>query len=239
MALIIGTNSCSRKWNNTPKHVDPEDSRVVMSAYIKQLSDDRDPLAIARDPSVAPSFVPLAIDAQTQDLLPAAMQCTIKYAWCALLDEEEADKLKALVDVISGSLSMLIQPPHNQPYDLTVLTQTRILDEINQTNLLDWSSCAMIRLRPASKSTLASLYRLFRTLSEIVPHHEIEMRLHDYAPEWHKFRIHLSVAGFVGPASSFTSRQQLYDTCLNAWFKISQILRLESTLLDYNRAIPT
>ncbi|KDN33579.1 hypothetical protein RSAG8_13330, partial [Rhizoctonia solani AG-8 WAC10335] len=104
MALIIGTNQISRKWNDTPKHVDPEDSRVIMTAYIKQISDDRDPLAVARDPSITPSFVPLATDVQTQDLLPKVMQCTIKYAWCAILDEEEEDKLEALVDVICGSL---------------------------------------------------------------------------------------------------------------------------------------
>ncbi|CAE6452498.1 unnamed protein product [Rhizoctonia solani] len=104
MALIIGSNQCSRKWNDTPKHVDSEDSRTIMSAYIKQISDDRHPLAVARDPSIAPSFVPLAMDAQTQDLLPKVMECTIKYAWFALLDEEEADKLEALVDIICGSL---------------------------------------------------------------------------------------------------------------------------------------
>ncbi|EUC61199.1 hypothetical protein RSOL_387500, partial [Rhizoctonia solani AG-3 Rhs1AP] len=104
MALIIGSNQCSRKWNDTPKHVDSEDSRTIMTAYIKQISDDRHPLAIARDPSIAPIFIPLATDAQTQDLLPKVMQCTIKYAWFAILDEEEADKLEALVDVVCGSL---------------------------------------------------------------------------------------------------------------------------------------
>ncbi|CAE6421791.1 unnamed protein product, partial [Rhizoctonia solani] len=106
--LMINSHECTRKWNDTPKHVDPEDSRVMMSAYIKQLSDDRDPMEVARDPSIIPSFVPLVTDAKTQDLLPQAMQCTVKYGWCTLLDEYEADKLEALVDVICGSLSLMI-----------------------------------------------------------------------------------------------------------------------------------
>ncbi|CAE6500233.1 unnamed protein product [Rhizoctonia solani] len=153
MMFVMSTTNCSQKWNNTPKHVDAEDSRLMMSSYIKQLSDNRDPILIARDPSINPTFISLVTDAQTQDLLPEVMKCTIKYGWFALLDEEEADKLEGLNDIIFGGLWWLFQPPHNRPYRLKEITQTQLIDAMHGGDFLDWVACILTRLGPASRTS--------------------------------------------------------------------------------------
>ncbi|CAE6490263.1 unnamed protein product [Rhizoctonia solani] len=102
---VISSNACYGDWISTPKHVDAEDSRTIMTAFIKRLSECSDPVhLIMEDASMMLRFVPLAIDAQTQDLLPEVLKHSIEYGWLVLLAQENKDEIRLLVNTLLPSL---------------------------------------------------------------------------------------------------------------------------------------
>ncbi|CAE7132425.1 unnamed protein product [Rhizoctonia solani] len=68
-----------------PRHVDPEDSRVISTAFIRQLTAGDDPdILRRREPCTMLRLVPLAIDIKAQSLIPDVVGCIIEYGWFAL-----------------------------------------------------------------------------------------------------------------------------------------------------------
>ncbi|CAE6523355.1 unnamed protein product [Rhizoctonia solani] len=72
-------------WSRNAKHVDAEDSRLLMTALIKRLpiGDDRS-VFVTREPSVMFRLITISTDPETQDLLPGAIRCAIEYGWAML-----------------------------------------------------------------------------------------------------------------------------------------------------------
>ncbi|CUA78358.1 hypothetical protein RSOLAG22IIIB_13096 [Rhizoctonia solani] len=102
---VISSNPCYGDWITTPKHVDPEDSRWIMTAFIKRLSERSypEPL-IEEDASMMLHFVPLATDALTQDIIPAVLKHAIEYGWLVLLAQEDQDEIKRPVHSLLPAL---------------------------------------------------------------------------------------------------------------------------------------
>jgi hypothetical protein len=75
-------------WTLTPKQVDVEDSRLIMTLFIESCRRSR-PGTVSRSPDLLLRLIPFAIDAGSQDILPEVLKRAIMYAWAALLDLEK------------------------------------------------------------------------------------------------------------------------------------------------------
>ncbi|CAE6450613.1 unnamed protein product [Rhizoctonia solani] len=86
---IIYTNIVDyATWIQTPKHIDEEDSSLIMTTFIKRVdnNDGSDTsLLVGHHPTVLAQLVPFAIDVHSHDLLPEVLRCSIKSGWLWLL----------------------------------------------------------------------------------------------------------------------------------------------------------
>ncbi|CAE6405340.1 unnamed protein product [Rhizoctonia solani] len=122
------SSSCDICWSRTnismhPKHVDSQDSRCIMTAFIYIMTGEDKNLLLARDPYIMLRLVPLATNVETQDLLPEVIRLTIVYGWAMLTDLDDEDEIEIFIQCFVGCLQSLIRPPHNRPYTLTPMTQ--------------------------------------------------------------------------------------------------------------------
>ncbi|KAG8713780.1 hypothetical protein FRC08_012816 [Ceratobasidium sp. 394] len=238
---VIDTTKIIDAWTDTPKHTDAQDSRLIMAAFIHTLSGGEKDLFLMRDPYVMFRLVPLATDADTQDLLPEVIRLTIEYGWSIILDLEDGHDTEAYIRTFFGCLCGLIRPPHNCPYILTSRTRSQIIDVLCSGDFLDLTARAMLRLKPARSSleaginrrTLVPLAFFFEALAEAVPESELERRFGDYVPDWWKFNQLLYIIEFGIPAVPSTSHQEHYDLCMETWLQIAQFLGLESAIIEF------
>ncbi|KAG8684349.1 hypothetical protein FRC08_013741 [Ceratobasidium sp. 394] len=237
----VDANKIVDTWTDTPKHMDAQDSRLIMTAFIHTLSGEDKRLLLTRDPYIMLRLVALATDADTQDLLPEVIRLTIEYGWSMLLDLEDDDDVEAFIQCLFGSLYGLIRPPHNRPYTLTSLTQSQIIDVLRNSDFLDLTARAIIRLKPArsfpeaelNRATLGALISVFKRLAKAIPESELERNFGDYVHNWWKFNQHLLVIEYGIPAAPSTSHQKHYDFCMEIWLQIGQSLSLEPAIDEF------
>lgn len=102
---VIDAIPTDERWTGTAKHVDVDDSRLIMTSFIKQLSNENDPRILKQqDATMMLRFVPLAVDAQTQDLLPEVLKWSIEYGWCVLLEFGEKDQVESFIQIAFAGL---------------------------------------------------------------------------------------------------------------------------------------
>ncbi|KDN34801.1 hypothetical protein RSAG8_12136, partial [Rhizoctonia solani AG-8 WAC10335] len=205
---VISSNPCYGDWIYKAKHVDANDSRWIMTAFINRLSRRSDPEhPTMEDASMMLRYVPLATDAQTQDLLPEVVKLVIEHGWLVLLARDNNDEIRLL---------------------------TRIIDAIRKGDLLDWMAFAMYKLDPTpaafGERSVQAMSGFFGTLAKTVPRSELERAFQDYSPDWRKFYRHLKATG----SSINIPCRQYYSTCLDIWYQIAQSLGLERALHKYD-----
>ncbi|CAE7178948.1 unnamed protein product [Rhizoctonia solani] len=102
---VISSSPCYGGWINTAKHVDAEDSRWIMTSFIKRLSERSDPDdLIKEDVSMMLRYVPLSTDTLTQDLLPEVLKYSIEYGWSLLLAREDKNEIRLAVHTLLPTL---------------------------------------------------------------------------------------------------------------------------------------
>ncbi|KAG8728686.1 hypothetical protein FRC11_010427, partial [Ceratobasidium sp. 423] len=80
-------------WTGTAKHVDVEDSQLIMAVFIRLISNSPEPDFLAtRHPLLILRLVSLSVDVDSQGLLPDVIKCTLEYAWSALNYLEKAEE---------------------------------------------------------------------------------------------------------------------------------------------------
>ncbi|CAE7101422.1 unnamed protein product [Rhizoctonia solani] len=189
-----------QEWMNTPKHVDIEDSRLILNSFIKQLSEGDDPDILAKqDPSMMLRFVSLAIDTSTQDLLPEVLRWTIQHGWSSLLGVDDMAAIDTLFTMHFNSMSWLIRPPHNLPAHLTSRTREQIISAVIDGDFLDWTARMMLRLNPEhfTSKDMQIVTFFFSSLAEMAPQAKLGHRFQDYVPDWQKLKSHLFATGYA------------------------------------------
>ncbi|CAE6405914.1 unnamed protein product [Rhizoctonia solani] len=199
-------------WHPTkiiPMHVDAEDSRTIMTSFIKRLSlnDDMDMIK-RRDPTVMLRIVPRAADEACEDLLPEVIRQTIKYGWAYVIavtpDEERlsgdmSDQFNTFVHMQFTSLMVLAKPYEFDSYSLSPSIRTQILDVVKQEDLLDWTIRMIIRLNGSNPNrrsdALNVTHAFFVALCKGVASSELEYYFLDYVPDWLKLGRHLQILG--------------------------------------------
>ncbi|CAE6499631.1 unnamed protein product [Rhizoctonia solani] len=229
------------RWSSTPKHVDLEDSRLIMTSFIKQLSNEDDPdILVKQDATMMLRFVPLAVDTNSQDLLPEVWKWTIQYGWSVLLEFNESPQVESFMQMAFAGLSWLISPPLNRPCRLTPSTRSQIMDTIYEGELLDWTAYAMTRLDPAQllrEASLTSILVFFDNLARVVSKNALAHRFRDYVPNWHKFASHLVITMNGLGAVTSLKHKKYYERCVVTWRKVGSIFGLEQ-IKDYEAKAP-
>ncbi|KAG8711270.1 hypothetical protein FRC11_003242 [Ceratobasidium sp. 423] len=121
---------------DTLKHVDLEDSRLIMTAFIQMMtiSSSSD---LIQSPELAHilQFIPLATDAGSQNLLPEIIQCIVDYGWSMLLDlESKGKRIGAVVENLCVSL--------------VLSTQRQIVETLYTSDVVDWAARVIATLNP-------------------------------------------------------------------------------------------
>ncbi|CAE6481117.1 unnamed protein product, partial [Rhizoctonia solani] len=151
MLHVIDANPCYIEWNDSPKHVNVVDSRLIMSAFSRRLSDDHEAdLLVAPEAVLMLRLVALSTDVDTQDLLPGVIQCAIKLGWAVLLSPDFDNDIGTFVQVLFQALRMLISPTHTRPYRLLPHIRTQIVEVIHESDALDLTAHALIHVNPSS-----------------------------------------------------------------------------------------
>ncbi|KAG8713779.1 hypothetical protein FRC08_012815 [Ceratobasidium sp. 394] len=221
LRVVHATTITFDMWIKTPKHIDTEDSRSIMAAFINTLSGDDEGLLLTETPHIMLRLVSLATDAATQELLPEVIRLTIEYDWSGLLNMSNQYSIEAFVWCLFGSMYGLIRPLHVRPYALTVWVRSQIINIMHKHDFLDLTARAIISLKPAKSSSeaelnheiLGGLVHVFEGLARAVPESELERRFRDYVPNWWKFHYHL-ITEYGMPAVPSTSHQEHYDLCM-------------------------
>ncbi|CAE6479022.1 unnamed protein product [Rhizoctonia solani] len=118
-----------------------------MTAFIKKISgremlNDR----ISRAPGTMLRLVSLAINTDTQDLLPSVLALTIDSGWALSLELRPTEELEPIASMILTAMSWMICPPHRQRYKLTLATQRGLIRSIRNDELVDWIAHVITRL---------------------------------------------------------------------------------------------
>ncbi|CAE6522612.1 unnamed protein product [Rhizoctonia solani] len=237
---VVDSNKIVDKWQMHPKHVDPQDSRCIMTALIYIIAGEDKDLLSARDPYIMLRFVPLATDVETQDLLPEVILLTIVYCWAMLTDLDDEDEIEIFIQCFVGCLQSLIHPPHNRPYSLTPMTQAQIIDTMHDSDFLDLMARSIIRLKTGQSRShtelnfgiLRGLGVFFNDLLRAVPEINLAESFEDYVPIWWKVNQHLLTTKFSIPTLPI-SHEYHYDQCAVTWLEIAEILSLKWAIDNY------
>ncbi|CAE7227416.1 unnamed protein product [Rhizoctonia solani] len=232
MKIIYANSQEFAEWTKTTKHIDEEDSRLIVAAAINQVANYEDSdisLLLAHGPAVLTQLVPFAMDARSQDLLPEVLRSLIQSGWLWLLEMVDNDNSEAFIQMFFPTIVSMIRPHHNQSYQLSPSTQTKVMDVIYDGDLINLSACAMIRLNPANTETFAVriIPAFFRVLAETLPEDELRRHLWDYAPDWDRFYTHLEVVAYGIPTSPSSRYQEHYRICIYTWSEIAHLLDFE------------
>ncbi|CUA77985.1 hypothetical protein RSOLAG22IIIB_06908 [Rhizoctonia solani] len=147
---VIDANKCADDWFVTPKHIDADDSRFILCAYLRTMTLYKD-IYTTLHPPVMLRLVALSVDDSSQDMLPEVVRWTIEYGWRRFLSlDDEEDNFEMFIHLFVSSLSFLLLPPLDNEVRLVPSTQSKIIDTMHKGGLLDWVARALIRLRPPS-----------------------------------------------------------------------------------------
>ncbi|CUA69514.1 hypothetical protein RSOLAG22IIIB_08521 [Rhizoctonia solani] len=184
-------------WSGTPKHVDAEDSRTIMSAFIQQVTAGHDPdILRGKEPAMMLQLIPFSIHPDVQTLIPEVMRCTIHYGWTVLLEiYQRSNRIGGLVEVLFDCLRyreperIMICPSQVQKYHLELSTQKQIIEVLYDQDLPDLTARIIIELDPLnpklSKNVCMSIFEFFEELFDIVEtKSDLEKRFRHYVPEW-------------------------------------------------------
>ncbi|KEP47723.1 hypothetical protein V565_146200 [Rhizoctonia solani 123E] len=219
-------------WTQTPKHIDGEDSSLIMTAFIKQVDnyDESDiSLLVGNGPTVLAQLIPFAIDAHSHDLLPEVLRCSIQSGWLWLLGMEDYSDSETLIKMLFPTLVWLIRP-RDQLTRLPLSTQMKIVDVLHDGDLINLSACAIIRLSPAKTEpesfTTKIITGFFRILTEALPENELRRRFWDFAPDWVRFYEHINIVAYGIPTVPSPQHQEHYRAYINTWVQIASSLDL-------------
>ncbi|KAG8709217.1 hypothetical protein FRC08_018478 [Ceratobasidium sp. 394] len=227
-------------WTESPKHIDVQDSRLIMTAFIHALSGGDKSLLLTEAPYMMLRLVSLATDAATQDLIPEVIRLTIEYDWLRLLDTSNRDNVEVVIRYLFGSMYALICPGHNRPFAVTPSIRSQIINTMHTSDFLDLTARAIISLKPAQSSSEAKLHHetfgglayFFDGLAKAVPESELECCFRGYIADWWKFN-HQLIIEYCMPAVPSKSHQEHYDLCMEVWIQIAQFLGLESAIGEF------
>ncbi|CAE6455902.1 unnamed protein product [Rhizoctonia solani] len=147
---VIDAKKCADDWFVTPKHIDADDSRFILCAYLRTMTLYKGVYETFHPP-VMLRLVALSVGESSQDMLPEVVRWTIEYGWRRFLSlDEEEDNFEMFIHLFVGSLSFLLLPPLDHEVRLVPSTQSKIIDMMRKGGLLDWVARALIRLRPPS-----------------------------------------------------------------------------------------
>ncbi|CAE6477875.1 unnamed protein product [Rhizoctonia solani] len=234
---VIDANKCTGDWYNTPKHIDTEDSRLILGAYIQTLTRDEE-IHETLHPPVLLRLVALSVNDSTQELLPEVVRWTIEYGWRMFLSlDDEEDNFEMFIKFFMSAFSYLLSPPLHPPVRLIPLTQTKVIEVMRKKGLLDWIARALIQLRPgttyaeseANGDVHESLILFGKSLTEVVPQRELERCFGQYVPEW--WKVHRYFASI--PAGRSSDHRDHYEHCGHAWLKVAELLGLEPAIDEY------
>lgn len=96
VAMNNDVSEMSTIWDDSPKFVDPEDSRAILHAYIGRLAPANlrlyEPLPATAMPALL-RFVTALVQPGSEDLLPSVLGLTLGRFWDIILDQEAEDDI--------------------------------------------------------------------------------------------------------------------------------------------------
>ncbi|KEP46561.1 hypothetical protein V565_192420 [Rhizoctonia solani 123E] len=102
---VIDTIPTDAKWTSTAKHVDADDSKLILASFINQLANENDPgILVKQDVTMMLRYVPLALDTDSQELLPEVLKWTLKYDWSVLVDMDEKVPIESFLPIAFAGL---------------------------------------------------------------------------------------------------------------------------------------
>ncbi|KDN35997.1 hypothetical protein RSAG8_11148, partial [Rhizoctonia solani AG-8 WAC10335] len=230
MKIIYANIADYNTWTQTSKHIDEEDSRLIMATFIERTAnyDDSDiNLLVAHGPTVLAQLIPFAIDAHAHDLLPEVLRSSIESGWLWLLGMEDKGDSQAFVQMLFPTLSWLIRPHRDQTSYLSLPTQMKIVDVLHDGDLINLAAYAMIRLNPADttlENPTPQLISFFRIVTEVVPEGEFRRQFWDFASDWDRFYAHLEIVPSGIPTSPSSEHRKHYRLCIYTWLQIAELL---------------
>ncbi|CAE6510802.1 unnamed protein product [Rhizoctonia solani] len=202
-AIANSNDSSVKFWNADPKHVDAQDSRCILQAFIGVLSKHTPGTFLTRVPFTVLRLVNLSIHPHSQDLLPEALRLTIEYGWTALVKRTEEGNAVLISFGFFGCLWAMIESPHKHPYRLTQTTRAQIMDAVCRADLLDFIARVIVQLSPGehksspkateNASTLSGISLFLNILVNIVPKRELTSYCEVYVLEWRKIAQFLRI----------------------------------------------
>ncbi|CAE6398830.1 unnamed protein product [Rhizoctonia solani] len=222
-------------WTPTSKHTDVLDSQLIMTAFIRQISQGLDSKALNLEPE-SPlkmlQFVALATDPGSQDLLPKVIECTINIGWSWLLDQD--DQIELSPDLLFDALGMLIKPVHTPPYQLLPSVQAQIIDTLRSTDFLDLTAQLILRLDPTKPDitivTFDCMLYFYQSLEDAVSRFALGQKFWDYVPVWRKFKNHLYTNHYGMTSVINSERDDHFRLCMKHWFLFARLVGLEPAI---------
>jgi len=92
-------------WLKVSKHVDAQDSRLILGTYIKDLSCDNKTLSQSRSPFLMLRLILPSGHVDSQDLFPDVIRLTLEYAWAATDRQDSSPKV---ICFIQGAFKCLL-----------------------------------------------------------------------------------------------------------------------------------
>ncbi|CAE7149945.1 unnamed protein product [Rhizoctonia solani] len=206
-----------------PRHVDSEDSRAILTAFIRRLTAGDDPdILRRREPCTTLRLVPVAIDTEAQNLIPEVVRCIIEYGWSVL------PTIEGQLGQAGGAIS-LIYEALRQAYRLEPRIQTQIIDIIHDHDLPDLTARVIIQL------DLRDLTIAENILREIFEFHEefrgildarsdLEKRFLHYVPEWWKSYRYMQFARYALSSELPADHQEPYIKHIKMWGMVAKHL---------------
>ncbi|CAE6412725.1 unnamed protein product [Rhizoctonia solani] len=243
MFRVSANITCGPEWTENAKHVDAEDSRFILTAFIQLLSNGSiSGLQPKQEPYMILRLVPLCVDLDSQDLLPEVARCTLEYAWSVLIEQPSEAQFVIFFAPVFGCLYTLINPYYNLPRP-TALSATTLLELVrimHEYDLLDFTARAMVRLHTTRSDDYDNvtnlikdaIFHFFGMLTDLTSKEQLEDCFIGYVPEWWKFNNYLFVAAY-GLDNQPASDQKYYNLCMKIWHQIGTDLGLERAIDQY------
>ncbi|CAE6477589.1 unnamed protein product [Rhizoctonia solani] len=234
---ILDCYEGSPNWEDSPKHLDAEDSRTIMTAFVKKLSSNDIPdILIFRDPGMALRLVSLAIDVDSHDLLPAVFERTIESGWAMFLELPETEGPEPVASLIFLSLLWMICPPYevHRDYQVNLSTQAGIIRSIRNGEFIDlvariltWVNLPNRVWRDRDTDLLQDVNVLFEALGLLFDKKQLEIGFRDYIVRWQSVYQLMLIGGSRMSSPHTPSFDPINTQCLRSWLLIARCLALE------------
>ncbi|CAE6498707.1 unnamed protein product [Rhizoctonia solani] len=240
MSSFICIHSCFEDWSDSTKHVDTEDSRLIMFRFINLISNCNEPNFLkSLHPATMLRLVHLAVNNFSQDLLPGVLECAMKYTWLVVIEQEKNEnEIPPLLTILLGDLFALVCPPGENPLFLLPAIQSQIINVVYQSGLLDFTARVILRLDPA-EPTFANFIHgkingFFTRLASMIPPKQLEQRFLPYVADWWKIYLHLLTQKYNVDATPGSMHPSLnhYKKCIDTWLGVGHLLAIVIQHLD-------